>query len=73
MTATAISTGHNPAQALKARTAWMANRDMKEPLHTVGTVIRVAEGHEIFAEGSSGRGFLPQGCLECRRNLQIPE
>lgn len=57
MTATAIHSGHNPDQAIKARTAWMANRDMKEPLQTAGTVVHVTEGREIFAEGEDTDTF----------------
>lgn len=57
MTATAIHIGHGPAQAFKARTGWMANQDNGEPLHTAGTVIHVAEGQEIFAEGDESDTF----------------
>lgn len=58
MTAAAIhTTGHNPAQALKARTAWMAHQDVKETLQTAGTVIHVPEGREIFAEGEESDTF----------------
>jgi CRP/FNR family nitrogen fixation transcriptional regulator len=52
MTATAIHTGHGPA-----RTGWMATQNTKEPLHTAGTVIHVAEGQEIFAEGDESDTF----------------
>ncbi|HKX65325.1 MAG TPA: cyclic nucleotide-binding domain-containing protein, partial [Rhizomicrobium sp.] len=41
----------SPAAALRARTAWMAGQDAPEPLRTAGTVIHVAQGREIFAEG----------------------
>jgi CRP/FNR family nitrogen fixation transcriptional regulator len=37
--------------AVNARTAWMAGQDAQEPLRTAGTVIHVAQGREIFAEG----------------------
>ena len=58
MTAAAIhTTGHNPAQALKARTAWMAHLDVKETLQMAGTVIHVPEGREIFAEGEESDTF----------------
>ena len=40
-----------PAAAVKARTTWMASQDAPEPLRTAGTVIHVAQGREIFAEG----------------------
>ncbi|HWC64130.1 MAG TPA: helix-turn-helix domain-containing protein [Rhizomicrobium sp.] len=36
--------------ALQARTAWMPSQD-DEPLRSVGMVVRIAEGREIFAEG----------------------
>ena len=72
MTAAAIhTTGHNPAQALKARTAWMAHQDVKETLQTAGTVIHVPEGREIFAEGEESDTL--QGELRCREGMQIPE
>jgi len=57
MTATAINTSHTPAQALLARTAWMAGRDGQEPLQAAGTVIHVPEGREIFAEGADADTF----------------
>ena len=48
----AISTqSRSPAEAVKARTAWMAGQGVSEPLRAAGTVVHVAEGHEIFAEG----------------------
>jgi CRP/FNR family nitrogen fixation transcriptional regulator len=48
----AISTFPSPsAAAVKARTAWMAGQNVQEPLRTAGTVVNVAEGREIFAEG----------------------
>lgn len=37
--------------AVEARTAWMAGQDALEPLRTAGTVVHVAQGREIFAEG----------------------
>jgi len=40
-----------PTAAVKARAAWMASQDAPEPLRTAGTVIHVAQGREIFAEG----------------------
>jgi len=40
-----------PAASLKARTAWMAGLSTQEPLRTLGTVIEIGEGREIFAEG----------------------
>src|SRR4051812_43637724 len=39
------------AAAVEARTAWMARQDCQEPLRTAGTVLHVAQGREIFAEG----------------------
>jgi CRP/FNR family nitrogen fixation transcriptional regulator len=58
MTSATINTGHSPAQALKARTAWIAKQSgQKEPLQTAGTVINVAEGREIFAEGEDADTF----------------
>ena len=49
----AISTpSSSPAAAVKARTAWMAGQDTQEPLRTAGTVVHVAQGCEIFAEGN---------------------
>jgi len=57
MTATATPTRHSPMQALQARTAWMASQDTPEPLHAAGTVIHVAEGREIFAEGADAETF----------------
>ena len=57
MTATAIHTGNSPAQALQARTAWMASQNVKEPLQTAGTVIHFVEGREIFAEGGNTESF----------------
>ena len=41
----------SPAAALQARTAWMAGQDASEPLRTAGTVVQIAEGREIIAEG----------------------
>jgi CRP/FNR family nitrogen fixation transcriptional regulator len=40
----------NPQAAVKARTAWMAGQD-SEPLRTAGTVVNIAEGRQICAEG----------------------
>ena len=57
MAATVIHTDDSPAQALKSRTAWMANQNVKEPLRTAGTVIHVTEGREIFAEGGDTDTF----------------
>src|SRR5579863_3697392 len=57
MTATAIHTGNSPAQALKARMAWMANQDVKEPLQAAGTILHIDEGREIFAEGGNTDTF----------------
>ena len=57
MTATAINTSRSPAQALLARTAWMAGHDGQEPLQAAGTVIHVPEGREIFAEGADADTF----------------
>ena len=37
--------------AVEARTAWMAGQDAQEPLRTAGTVVHVAQGREIFADG----------------------
>jgi CRP/FNR family transcriptional regulator, nitrogen fixation regulation protein len=48
----AISTfSSSPAAAVKARTIWMTGQNVQEPLRTAGTVVNVAEGREIFAEG----------------------
>lgn len=57
MTATAIHIGYDPAQVVKMRTAWMANQGVKELLQTAGSVIHVAEGREIFAEGADTDTF----------------
>ena len=57
MTATASNTSHSPARALEARTAWMVKQNGKEPLQSVGTVIHVVEGREIFAEGENADTF----------------
>lgn len=43
--------GQSPSPALQARTVWMAAQAAAEPLRAFGTVIRVAAGREIFAEG----------------------
>ena len=50
MTAAAISSTDS-APTLKARTAWMAGQETKEPLRAAGSVIHVVEGRGIFAEG----------------------
>src|SRR6478736_4692104 len=47
----ALSTLPSAPAAVRARTAWMAGQDAPEPLRTAGTVIHVAQGREIFAEG----------------------
>jgi CRP/FNR family nitrogen fixation transcriptional regulator len=57
MTAIAINTDHSAALALKARTAWMAGQDVKEPLHMTGTVVHIGEGREVFAEGGDTDTF----------------
>ena len=41
----------SPAAAVNARTAWMAGQDAQEVLQTIGTVVTVGQGREIFAEG----------------------
>ena len=57
MSAAGISTSHYPAQVVQAHTAWMANQDNPEPLRAAGTVIRIAESREIFAEGEDTDTF----------------
>ena len=57
MTAMAIHTGGSPAQALRAPAAGATNQNLKEPLQTAGTVIHIAEGREIFAEGGDTDTF----------------
>ena len=52
-----LAISNTPATAFKARTAWMAGRDTPEPLRTAGTVVHVAEGREIFAEGEESDQF----------------
>jgi CRP/FNR family nitrogen fixation transcriptional regulator len=52
MTAQMAISNHSPVAAVRARTAWMAGQDAHEPLRTAGTVVQVAEGREIFAEGN---------------------
>ncbi|HKQ45788.1 MAG TPA: helix-turn-helix domain-containing protein [Rhizomicrobium sp.] len=52
----------SPAAAVKARTAWMAGRDAPEPLSTAGTVIHIAQGREIFAEGDDTDIFYKVVC-----------
>lgn len=56
MGAAGVKASH-AAQALQARTAWMANQENAEPLRAAGTVIQVAEGCEIFAEGEEADTF----------------
>jgi CRP/FNR family nitrogen fixation transcriptional regulator len=51
MAAQQAISNHSPAAALSARTAWMAGQNAGEPLRTAGTVVQVAEGCEVFAEG----------------------
>jgi CRP/FNR family nitrogen fixation transcriptional regulator len=51
MAAQQAISNHSPATALSARTAWMAGQNAGEPLRTAGTVVQVAEGREVFAEG----------------------
>ena len=53
MTVAASNSNHIPKQALKDHTAWMATQEISEPLRMAGTVINIAEGREIFAEGDS--------------------
>ena len=48
---------HTPAAAVRIHTAWMAGQDAREPLRTAGTVVQVAEGREIFAEGNESDVF----------------
>jgi CRP/FNR family nitrogen fixation transcriptional regulator len=36
---------------MQAQASWGANRNVKEPLRAAGTVVRIAEGREIFAIG----------------------
>lgn len=48
---------HSPAAALKARTDWLAEQDQAEPLRAAGSVIQVAEGREVFAEGDQADQF----------------
>ena len=42
---------HSPAAALRARAVWLSGQDTPEPFRAAGTVIQVAAGREIFAEG----------------------
>jgi CRP/FNR family nitrogen fixation transcriptional regulator len=51
-----ICSNQSPVAAVKTRTAWMAAQD-NEPLRMAGTVINVAEGREIFAEGDETEVF----------------
>lgn len=56
MSAQGALKSHNTAgEALTARTAWMAQQ--AEPLRAAGTVIDVAEGQEICAEGDEADTF----------------
>jgi CRP/FNR family nitrogen fixation transcriptional regulator len=57
MTAQHAISNHSPAAALKARTNWMANEDTVGSLRTAGTVVQVAEGREVFAEGEDADVF----------------
>ena len=57
MSAAGIDIGHCAAQAFHARATWMANQDNPEPLRAAGTVVHVAEGREIFAEGEDTDTF----------------
>jgi CRP/FNR family nitrogen fixation transcriptional regulator len=54
---TTINVDRGSAQALKAHTAWMANQDTKERLQTMGTIVHIAEGREIFAQGEASDTF----------------
>lgn len=49
------ATIYSPAEALAARTAWLERQD--EPFRVAGTVIEVAEGQEICAEGEETETF----------------
>jgi CRP/FNR family nitrogen fixation transcriptional regulator len=51
----ALKSQHSAGEALTARTAWLAQQT--EPLRAAGSVIEVAEGHEICAEGSEADTF----------------
>ena len=62
MSAAGSNASHVPAQALQARTAWMASPGNPEPLRAAGTVIHVAEGREIFAEGADTDTFYKVIC-----------
>jgi len=57
MTATEIHIGKNQIQMLKPSRACFASQNEKEPLQTAGTVIHIAEGREIFAEGADTDTF----------------
>jgi CRP/FNR family nitrogen fixation transcriptional regulator len=57
MTAHMAISNLSPAAAVKARTAWMAGQNTPEPLRTAGTVVHVAQGREIFAEGEETKVF----------------
>ncbi len=48
-----IATTSSPIAALSARTGWMAGQDLGGPLRATGTVIHVAQGREIFAQGDN--------------------
>lgn len=48
---------HSPAATLKARTDWLAEQNNAGPLHAASSVIQVAEGREVFAEGDEADLF----------------
>src|SRR3954470_23205818 len=48
---------HSRAAAMKARTEWLAEQDQEEPFRAAGSVIQVAEGREVFAEGDQADLF----------------
>jgi len=52
----------SPAVAVKARTAWTAGQGAREPFRAAGTVIQVAHGREIFAEGNETDVFYKVIC-----------
>ncbi len=47
----AISDHVSSMAALHAQSGWMADSEIQEPLRAAGTVVHVASGREIFAEG----------------------
>src|SRR5579872_788634 len=57
MTATQIHTATSPVHAFRPNAPKMAGSNGKELLQTAGTVIHVAEGREIFAEGADTDTF----------------